>query len=210
MGRGKFITFEGGEGTGKSTQIEHLRAALIAAGVSVKTTREPGGFPEGDMIRNIFLEGDANRWDPVSEALLMFASRKEHVVKIIEPSLAQGTWVISDRFSDSTMAYQGYARGLGTQFVADLHQLTLGNFEPDLTLVLDLNVEDSLARMKASGGGHDRMERQGREFHDQLRAAFRAIASENASRCRVIDASHSEDEIAAAVWVHVSALIDEA
>lgn len=210
MGRGKFITFEGGEGTGKSTQIEHLRAALVAAGVAVKTTREPGGSPEGDMIRNLFLEGDANRWDPISEALLMFASRKEHVVKVIEPSLAQGTWVISDRFSDSTMAYQGYARGLGAQFVTDLHQLTLGNFEPDLTLVLDLDVETSLARMKARGGGHDRMERQGREFHDMLRAAYQTIASENAQRCRVIDASHSEDQIAAEVWVHVSALVEEA
>lgn len=209
MERGKFITFEGGEGAGKSTQVTLLKQRLEATGVTVICTREPGGFPEGDMIRSIFLEGESDRWHPASEALLMYAARKEHVIKVIEPALSNGTWVISDRFADSTMAYQGYARGLGQKFVAELHRLTLGSFEPDITFILDLTAEACLARVAMRGGGDDRMERQGKEFHEALRSAFLEIAKASPERCYVINGGASEQNVADDIWSRMTPAISE-
>ncbi len=189
MARGKFITFEGGEGTGKSTQVPLLAEALRGAGLSVHTTREPGGSPGGEDIRKLLVSGEAGRWDPTSEALLHFAARRDHVRKVIRPKLEAGTWVISDRFADSTMAYQGYAQGLGRPAVEALYRMTLGDFAPDLTLILDLPVSLGLERAAARRDGEDRYERLGPDFHARLRDAFHDIAKREPKRCVLIEAS---------------------
>src|SRR5271167_4067608 len=138
--RGRFISIEGGEGAGKSTQVGLLVAALDSAGIPVRATREPGGSPGGEAIRRLLLEGEGERWDAISEALLLVAARHDHVTRLIAPSLAQGIWVVSDRFADSTLAYQGYGRGLALDDLAALHRFALGPFAPDLTVILDLPV----------------------------------------------------------------------
>ncbi len=189
MTRGKFITLEGGEGAGKSTQISLLAEALRASGLKVHTTREPGGSPGAEDIRKLLVIGDAGRWDALSEALLHFAARRDHVQKTILPKLEAGTWVLSDRFLDSTMAYQGYAQGLGRDAIATLAKLTLDDFLPDMTLILDLDVETGLARATARQDGEDRYERLGAAFHNSLRNAFRDIAQREPERCAAIDAS---------------------
>jgi len=199
MARGKFITIEGGEGAGKSTQIPRLAETLRGAGLRVHTTREPGGSPGAEEIRNLLVTGETGRWDPMSEALLHFAARREHVVTIVRPKLESGIWVISDRFADSTMAYQGYAQGLGRPVVETLYELTLGDFAPDLTLILDLPVELGLARATKRGNGEDRYERLGQDFHMRLRAAFHDIAKRAPDRCVLIDASGDAEAVQAAL-----------
>jgi dTMP kinase len=186
--RGKFITIEGGEGVGKTTQAWRLAAALDRAGMRVRTTREPGGSPGGEALRRLLLEGEGGRWDAVSEALLLVAARREHVTRLIAPSLARGEWVVSDRFADSTLAYQGYGKGIGLDQLDALHRFALGDFAPDLTLILDLPVEIGLARAAARSAA-DRFERLDHDFHERLRQAFRQIASDNPARCAVIDAA---------------------
>ena len=150
--RGRFITIEGGEGAGKTTQVGLLVAALERAGIPARATREPGGSPGGEAIRRLLLEGDGERWDAVGEALLLVAARRDHVTRLIAPALAQGIWVVSDRFADSTLAYQGYGRGLALDDLAALHRFALGDFAPDLTVILDLPVEIGLARAAARPG----------------------------------------------------------
>src|SRR5271170_1714649 len=140
--RGRLITFEGGEGTGKSTQTSLLVAALGRAGILAERTREPGGSPGAEDIRRLLLEGHRERWDAACEAMLLYAARRDHVARLIEPALNAGTWMIADRFSDSTFAYQGYGRGLPLDDLSALHRFALGDFAPDLTLILDLPVED--------------------------------------------------------------------
>jgi dTMP kinase len=186
--RGRFISIEGGEGAGKSTQVGLLVAALDRAGIPVRATREPGGSPGGEAIRRLLLEGEGERWDAISEALLLVAARYDHVTRVIAPALAQGLWVVSDRFADSTMAYQGYGRGVALEDLAALHRLALGDFAPDLTVILDLPVEIGLARAAARSPA-DRFERLDRDFHENLRQGFRQIAAENPTRCILIDAS---------------------
>lgn len=186
--RGKFITVEGGEGAGKSTQVSLLVAALGGARIRARATREPGGSPGGEAIRDLLLEGEGERWDPVSEALLLVAARRDHITRLIAPSLAQGVWVVSDRFADSTLAYQGYGRGVSLDALAALHRLALDDFAPDLTVILDLPVEMGLARAAARSAA-DRFERLDRDFHERLRQGFRQIAAENPARCALIDAS---------------------
>lgn len=186
--RGRFITIEGGEGVGKSTQAGLLVAAFERAGVPVKQTREPGGSAGGEAIRRLLLEGAGERWDAVSEALLLIAARHDHVSRLIAPALARGVWVISDRFADSTFAYQGYGKGVGLGELTTLHRFALGNFAPDLTLILDLPVEVGLARAVARSQA-DRFERLDRDFHERLRRGFQQIAADNPARCVVIDAS---------------------
>jgi dTMP kinase len=186
--RGRFIAIEGGEGVGKSTQAGLLAAALERLGVRVQTTREPGGSPGAEAIRQLLLEGEGERWDAISEALLLVAARRDHVARLIGPALAQGKWVVSDRFADSTFAYQGYGRGVGLDALVALHRLALGDFAPDLTVILDLPVETGLARA-AARSPPDRFERLDRDFHERLRQGFRQIAAENPSRCVLIDAS---------------------
>ncbi len=149
MAGAKFITFEGGEGAGKSTQIELLAAALARAGISVRTTREPGGSPGAEEIRRLLVTGPPNRWDAMTEALLHFAARRDHLRGVVLPDLEAGHWVLSDRFADSTMAYQGYGHGLGRGAIEALHALVVGDFAPDLTLILDLPVDLGLERALA-------------------------------------------------------------
>lgn len=205
MARGKFITLEGGEGAGKSTQIPLLADALRGAGLNVHTTREPGGSPGAEEIRKLLVNGDTARWDAMSEALLHFAARRDHVEKVIRPKLEAGAWVLCDRFADSTMAYQGYAQGLGRAAVESLYDLTLGKFAPDLTLILDLPVEVGLKRAAARHAGEDRYERLGTDFHQKLRIAFQEIAAKESGRCVLIDAAGSAEAVQAALRAAVTA-----
>ncbi len=200
--RGRFISIEGGEGAGKSTQIGLLVAALDSAGIAVRATREPGGSAGGEAIRRLLLEGEGERWDAISEALLLVAARRDHVARVIAPALAQGAWVVSDRFADSTTAYQGYGRGVALQDLATLHRFALGDFAPDLTVILDLPVEIGLARAAARSAA-DRFERLDRDFHEKLRQGYRQIAAENPARCILIDASADPQTVYRAVLAAV-------
>ena len=190
MSRGRFITIEGGEGVGKTTQVRLLMTALERARIPAKATREPGGSQGGEAIRRLLLEGASERWDAVGEALLLVAARSDHVARLIAPSLAQGAWVVSDRFADSTFAYQGYGRGLALEDLATLHRFALGNFAPDLTVILDLPAEIGLARAKARASVDDRFELLDQAFHERLRQGFRQIAAEDGARCVLIDGSN--------------------
>jgi dTMP kinase len=188
MTLGRLITIEGGEGAGKSTQQPLLVAALESAGITALATREPGGSPGAEAIRKLLLEGGGERWDAVAETLLLTAARRDHVVRSIEPALALGGWVVSDRFSHSTVAYQGYGRGLPAREIAILQGLALGDFAPDLTIILDLPVEIGLARA-ASRAAADRFERLDLAFHERVRCGFLEIAAAEPARCVVIDAT---------------------
>jgi dTMP kinase len=201
---GRLITFEGGEGAGKSTQIKELVGVLKASGQVVMTTREPGGSVGAEAIRELLVAGAVDRWDAVSEALLVLAARRDHVERTIKPALADDTWVLCDRFTDSTAAYQGAGHGLGRDWVARLTKQVLGDFAPDLTLILDIPVEAGLARAK-SRGGDDRFERMDRDFHARLRAAFLEIAAEEPDRCAVIKADRPQ----AAIATDIQAVVGE-
>lgn len=190
--RGRFITFEGGEGGGKSTQARRLAAFLKTGGYEAVLTREPGGSLGAEEIRALLVDGDTHRWDALTEAMLHFAARRDHVSKIVEPSLNRGAWVVSDRFADSTLAYQGYGHGLARQTINDLYRLCIGDLKPDLTVILDLPVEIGLARAAARGVGGDRYERMDTAFHQRLRDGFLEIARLEPVRCVVIDATQSE------------------
>jgi dTMP kinase len=196
----RFITFEGGEGGGKSTQVARLVDALSHAGIPVLRTREPGGSPGAEEIRGLLVGGDTARWDAVGEALLVSAARRDHLVTTILPALAAGTWVVCDRFADSSMAYQGYAGGADRAALAALYRLVAGDFAPDLTLILDLPVAVGLARARVRAtSGEDRFERMGIAFHEKLRAGFLEIARSEPNRCVVIDATATVDEVHEAV-----------
>lgn len=199
MERGQFITFEGGEGAGKSTQLKLLAEALGRAGIEVMTTREPGGSAGAEAIRALLVTGETDRWDAQTEALLHTAARRDHLVKTVWPALQRGVWVVCDRFVDSTLAYQGYGHGLSRDFIAGLTKLVIGDFRPDLTVVLDLAVEEGLRRAGGRGGAEDRYERMGTSFHQRLRQGFLEIARNNADRCVVIDASSDLDGVHQAV-----------
>ena len=192
MIRGRFVTVEGGEGAGKSTQVRLLAQALTQRGLAVVATREPGGAPGAEAIRGLLVEGDRDRWDALTEALLHFAARRDHMLRTIEPALAGGAWVVSDRFADSTVVYQGYGQGLSRATIAELHRLVLGDVRPDLTLVLDVPVELGLERARKRGAG-DRYERMDRSFHERLREGFLAIARAEPARCVVVDATGSAE-----------------
>ncbi|OKH89916.1 dTMP kinase [Thalassospira sp. TSL5-1] len=189
---GIFISFEGGEGSGKSTQIRLLEQWFRHRGCDVIVTREPGGSPGAEEIRALLLTGDSGRWDAVAEALLMFAARRDHVERTIRPALTRGQVVLCDRFADSSVAYQGYGHGLGAEFIAQLWQLAIGGFKPDLTLMMDLPIETGLARAFArfadAKAAEDRFEKMELDFHHRLQQGFREIAAAEPERCRVIDA----------------------
>ena len=202
---GRFITLEGGEGTGKSTQIKRLADALQAKGIKVLATREPGGSPGAEQIRKLMVEGEPGRWDAITETLLVYAARADHVARTIGPALMAGTWVISDRFNDSTFAYQGVGRGVPRETIRRIDSAVLDDFAPDLTLVLDLDVKLGLERAmaRASASVENRFEKFGADFHEKLRQAFLDIARRSPDRCRVIDAGGSEDAVAEAILTAV-------
>lgn len=206
--RGKFITFEGGEGAGKTTQIKRLAERLRDRGLDVVTTREPGGAPGADSIRALLVSGATDKWDPVSEVLLLYAARREHLNQTIRPALDAGAWVLCDRFSDSTLAYQGYGHGVSHEFIAQLHDAVVGGDDPDLTMILDLPVsvglERALARNTDAKSVEDRFERMGSAFHDRLREGFLEIAAAAPARYAVINADDSMDAVSDAVWSAVS------
>lgn len=197
--RGRFITLEGGEGAGKTTQIRLLADALSARGKQVLVTREPGGSKGAEEIRALLVSGETGRWGPVTEALLHTAARRDHLERTVWPALDTGCWVICDRFFDSTMAYQGYGLGLGRDLIAALQSTALGDFRPDLTLILDLPVEVGLGRANARRGGEDRYERMDVDFHRRLREGFLDIARREPERCVVVDAAHPVEEVQASI-----------
>jgi dTMP kinase len=205
--RGRFITLEGGEGGGKSTQLGLLARSLAAAGLPVLVTREPGGAPGAEEIRSLLVGGEPGRWDAVGEALLVSAARRAHLLATIWPALAEGKWVLCDHFADSTMAYQGYAGGVPREDLATLYRLVAGAFAPGLTLILDLPVEVGLARA-GRRCGEDRFERKGRAFHERLRAGFLEIARAQPQRCVVIDASASIEAVHRTIIAAVAARCD--
>jgi len=206
---GHFITLEGGEGTGKSTQGRRLARALEDKGIPVLLTREPGGSPGAEEIRALLVNGAPGRWDAMTETLLMYAARADHVGRAIGPALVAGTWVVCDRFSDSTYAYQGAGRGLERETIRRLDALVLDDFKPDLTLVLDLDVETGLKRaMTRSGTAENRFEQFDRDFHQRLRQAFQDISRRHPDRCILIDASGNEDQVFEAIWAQVARRFD--
>lgn len=196
---GRFITLEGGEGGGKSTQARRLAAMLESESGEVLLTREPGGSPGAEQIRGLLVDGEVHRWDAITETLLHFAARRDHLVNTVQPALARGAWVISDRFADSTMAYQGFGHGVDRDAIAELYRICVGSLKPDLTLILDLPVEAGLARAAGRGGGEDRYERMDVAFHERLRQGFLEIARREPARCVVIDAARSEDGVHAQI-----------
>jgi dTMP kinase len=196
---GRFITLEGGEGAGKSTQIARLKAWLEGRGHRVTATREPGGSPGAEMIRKLLVEGPVERWDGTTEALLHFAARREHLRSTVWPALKRGDWVVSDRFADSTLAYQGYGHGIERRIFEQLYDVAVGAFRPDLTVILDLPVETGLKRAAARRGSETRYESLPIEFHSRVRAGFLEIAKGEPKRCVVIDATGEVDTIAQAI-----------
>jgi dTMP kinase len=193
---GRFITLEGGEGAGKSTQARLLESALVAAGNRVVRTREPGGAVGAEAIRGVLL--GQGPWDGVAECMLHFAARREHVVRTILPALDAGAWVISDRFADSTMAYQVYGQGVPRAVFDALAAVALEGLAPDLTLVLDISAAEGLARA-AARGETNRYEALDPSFHERVRAGFRAIAAAEPGRCAVVDATAAPEGVAAEI-----------
>lgn len=205
---GTFVTFEGGEGTGKSTQLKLLADVIMARRISLIQTREPGGTPEAEALRALLVNGDPGRWTAEAEALLNYAARASHLQKIIRPALASGKFVLCDRFSDSTRAYQGYAGGCDLKLLDALEASIVGNTRPALTLILDIDPAMGLARAKSrADGSEDRYERKGLEFHERLRAGFLQIAAAEPKRCKVIDASGAIDEVKARVLAAVEPVL---
>lgn len=201
-GRGKFISFEGGEGSGKSTQIKLLAERLAGAKLRAIVTREPGGSPGAEIIRHLVLSGMGKLLGPDAETLLFAAARDDHVRTVIQPSLSQGTWVLCDRFSDSTRAYQGRLGNVAPGVLNAMQRVTIGDLKPDLTIILDVPVEVGLKRAatRRGAGEPDRFESEDIKFHQDLRDAYRQIAAEDPDRCVLIDASASPDAVAAQVW----------
>ncbi|MBB43203.1 MAG: dTMP kinase [Rhodospirillaceae bacterium] len=193
--RSHFITFEGGEGTGKSTQIKILADYLTAQGQDIVTTREPGGVDNAEKIRELLLREVENDWDGVTEVLLHYAARQEHVKKLILPTIKRGGWILCDRFTDSTIAYQGYGSGINEELISFIDQKILNGLRPDLTFIFDLSYEKSVQRLK-SRCSSDRYENMNKEYHERLRKGFLNIAQREPDRCIIIDAENEIDLVA--------------
>ncbi len=207
---GLFITLEGGEGAGKTTQCRKIKEFFESTGYEVVLTREPGGTPEAEKIRNLLVQRDGGNWTPTAECLLFFAARQMHVETLIKPAIAAGKVVISDRFTDSTIAYQGYGHGFDLDTIRQVEQIALAGFKPDLTFLLDLPVEDGLRRslkQKDIAVGdestEDRFEKLDKSFHEKLRQGFLTIARESPVRVKVIDASIDPDNVFAQIKIHL-------
>ena len=190
-----FITFEGGDGSGKSTQVNFLFNYLVSKKIDTIKTREPGGTPSAEALRELLTKGEINKWQPITEALLMWAARFEHIHEVISPSLEIGKTVICDRFYDSTYAYQGIAHNLGLEKMIELKSLIIGNIEPSVTFILDIDPEIGLERTKDRGGSENRFENFDLDFHKKIRNGFLDIANKYNDRCVLINAELSQDEI---------------
>lgn len=213
MKRGKFITIEGGEGVGKSTQISALRDYLIGRGRSVVVTREPGGTPRAERIRELLLESSDEAMPPTCELLLMFAARSTHIANVIEPALARGEWVVCDRFTDATYAYQGGGRGMSVNEIETLETLVQGKLRPDLTILLDVTLDVSAARAQqrnAAAGSTDRFEREQREFFERVRHAYLQRAQLDPARFAVIDAGADREGVANAIRAAIDTKLSRA
>lgn len=210
MSRGRFITLEGGEGAGKSTQIKRLVAFLERRGIKTLATREVGGAPGAEDIRHLWLSKPQGFWDPLTEVMLIMAARREHLAHTVWPALDAGVWVISDRFVDSSRAYQGVGLGLGVEKIDAIYREIADDFWPDMTLLMDLPVETGLGRMRARQGPDDRYQQQDTSFHETLRKAYLGLARDEPQRFRVIDASRSADEVAAQMEGEVAQMIEAA
>ena len=202
---GVFITLEGGEGAGKSTQLKLLEERLVTHEIDIVRTREPGGVPSAETIRDLLVNGETDKWRPLTETLLHFAARHEHISRLVQPAIDRGQWVLCDRFADSTTAYQGYAQNIDLETIATLYRLAVGNLEPNLTIILDLPVEVGLERAEDRGIGGTRYEKMGIEFHKRLRDGFLQIAVNNPHRCSILDATQSIEEISE----YIMALVEE-
>ena len=198
MTRGRFITLEGGEGAGKTVQAARLCDALEARGVETVLTREPGGSPGAEEIRRLLVSGPVERWEPLAEAMLHAAARRDHLLHTIEPALERGLWVISDRFVDSMIVYQGYGQGADIDVLERISALSLGDFAPDLTVVLDIPVAEGLRRA-GKRSGSNRYERMGTEFHERVRRGFLARAEADRKRYAVVDATEDPDAVGRAI-----------
>jgi dTMP kinase len=210
--RGRFITFEGGEGTGKSTHAALLADRLKSLGIGVVLTREPGGSPGAEAIRHVLLSGVAKPLGVEAEAMLFAAARDDHVRGLIEPALARGAWVICDRFIDSTRVYQGTLGKLDPKFLRALERVTIGDLRPDLTFILDVPAEAGLARAnkRRGAGSADRFEAEALAFHEALREAFRLLGAAEPARCVIIDATASKAAVADRIWKTVNERLDPA
>ena len=214
MNKGKFISFEGGEGTGKSTQVKILRDQLAAQGINVVLTREPGGAPGAEEIRQLLLTGDPDKWVPMTEVLLFYAARVDHLHRTVLPALEAGKWVITDRYADSTFAYQGAGHGLGADVIKDIHRITTNDFWPDMTILLDSDPEQGLSRATlreaelSEGEREDRFEKMTRDYHDRLRHAFLDLAQNNPDRYRVVSADGDIPSVAERIWHQVTTTFD--
>jgi dTMP kinase len=205
MTAGVFITLEGGEGAGKSTQAVRLAERLRQSGREAVATREPGGTPGAEAVRDLLVRGVADRWSPISETLLLFAARRDHVERVIAPALARGAVVVCDRFIDSTRAYQGAAGGADPALIETLEKSVLQGLRPDLTLIFDLDPAVGLARAAERRAGEARFEAKGLAFHQALRQGFLGIARAEPDRCVVLDAGLEVEAVASAAWAAVEA-----
>jgi dTMP kinase len=211
----RFVTFEGGEGVGKSTQVKRLLATLNKSSIQAIRTREPGGTPKAEAIRSFILQGRSEAWGAGAEAVLFAAARLDHVNQLIAPTLAGGKWVVSDRFHDSTRAYQGLTGGVDDKLIRGLEDLALNGHQPDLTLVLDMDPSEAFHRVSKRGvegalaQTGDRFEKEDLEWHGRLRESFLEIARKNPKRCIVVDASQDEDDLEAEIWDIVTARFPE-
>lgn len=204
--KARFITFEGGEGVGKSTQAKRLQARLHKQGIEAIRTREPGGTPKAEAIRSFILQGRSESWGAGAEAVLFASARLDHVNQLIAPNLEAGRWVISDRFHDSTRAYQGLTGGVDDKLISALEELALNGHKPDLTLLLDMDPDVAFARVRerqledALVSTGDRFEKEDLEWHRRLRDGFLKIAEKNRDRCVVVLADRTEDKLEEAIW----------
>tara|TARA_A100001037_G_C15145497_1_gene636113 strand:+ start:710 stop:1360 length:651 start_codon:yes stop_codon:yes gene_type:complete len=201
---GIFISFEGGEGAGKTTQVKLLKKSLMAIGINVVDTREPGGSSEAEMVRELLVSGPLERWDPFSEAMLHFVARRSHINTLIKPALDRGDWVICDRFSDSTIAYQGFGQGVAHEKLEILRELSIEKFAPDMTFILDIPAETGLKRAALRKGAESRYEKMDIGMHQRLREGFLTIAKNDPKRIKIIDATQTIQSIAEKICKEIS------
>jgi dTMP kinase len=193
--KNKMIVIDGVDGSGKGVQTDRLYQAILKQGLSCILTREPGGSPAAEQIRELLVNGEPEQWDSMTELLLMYAARRAHLRDTIWPALQQGRWVISDRFADSSRAFQGIAGELGLETVETIHAISIGEFNPDLVIIMDIDQEVALSRAASRGAGEDRFEKKGNDYHRKVRAAFQSIAASDTERYLLIDASGSIDQV---------------